>query len=471
MRHDLNITAGDELHEECGVFGMYDFDHGDVASTIYYGLFALQHRGQESCGIAVSDTAGPKGKVNAYKGMGLCNEVFTPEILEGLHGNIGVGHVRYSTAGSSTRENAQPLVLNYIKGTLALAHNGNLVNAPDLRRELEYSGAIFQTTIDSEVIAYHIARERVKTSSVEEAVAGAMKKIVGAYSLVAMSPRKMIGARDPFGFKPLCIGKRDNAYILVSESCALDLGSAEAKAWIGVENPHRADVLTELRRSTVARVCTGRAGPRLRTQALLRFLADHSRSKDTVLKEVPEEWVKAQGLLEVRSEISDKNLYLTRPDMGRRLCAEAVEALKAQCVANPDVQVVISDGLSTDAITVNYEEILPPLMAGLKQAGLKVGTPFFVRYGRVKIEDQIGEILGAKVVILLVGERPGLGQSESLSCYAVYSPRMATTVEADRTCISNIHQGGTPPVEAAAVIVDLAKRMLEQKASGINMTR
>ncbi len=259
-----------------------------------------------------------------------------------------------------------------------------------------------------------------------------------------------------------------------------------------MENPHRADVVTELRRSTVARVCTGRAGPRPRTQALLRFLADHSRSKDTVLKEVPEEWVKAQGLLEVRSEISDKNLYLTvkaqgllevrseisdknlyltRPDMGRRLCAEAVEALKAQCVANPDVQVVISDGLSTDAITVNYEEILPPLMAGLKQAGLKVGTPFFVRYGRVKIEDQIGEILGAKVVILLVGERPGLGQSESLSCYAVYSPRMATTVEADRTCISNIHQGGTPPVEAAAVIVDLAKRMLEQKASGINMTR
>ena len=161
---------------------------------------------------------------------------------------------------------------------------------------------------------------------------------------------------------------------VTSESCALDLGSAEAKAWIGVENPHRADVLTELRRSTVARVCTGRAGPRPRTQALLRFLADHSRSKDTVLKEVPEEWVKAQGLLEVRSEISDKNLYLTRPDMGRRLCAEAVEALKAQCVANPDVQVVISDGLSTDAITVNYEEILPPLLAFVDQVREKDGT-------------------------------------------------------------------------------------------------
>ncbi|EPT9139159.1 TPA: ethanolamine ammonia-lyase subunit EutC [Klebsiella michiganensis] len=258
---------------------------------------------------------------------------------------------------------------------------------------------------------------------------------------------------------------------VAAESCALDLGSPEAKGWIGVQQPHRAEVLAELKRSTAARVCTGRAGPRPRTLALLRFLADHSRSKDTVLKEVPEEWVKTQGLLEVRSEISDKNLYLTRPDMGRRLSLEAIDALKAKCVANPDVQVVVSDGLSTDAITVNYEEILPPLLSGLKQAGLKVGTPFFVRYGRVKIEDQIGEILGAKVVILLVGERPGLGQSESLSCYAVYSPRVATTVEADRTCISNIHQGGTPPVEAAAVIVDLAKRMLEQKASGINMTR
>ena len=227
MDNRCGLSFGEELHEECGVFGMYDLDGTDVASTIYYGLFALQHRGQESCGIAVSDTEGPKGKVNTYKGMGLCNEVFTPEVLEGLHGNIGVGHVRYSTAGSSTRENAQPLVLNYVKGTLAMAHNGNLINAPILRRELEYDVAIFQTTIDSEVIAYHIARERVKTSTVEAAVANAMKKIQGAYSLVIMSPRKMIGARDPFGFRPLCIGKRDNAYILASESCALDTIGAE----------------------------------------------------------------------------------------------------------------------------------------------------------------------------------------------------------------------------------------------------
>lgn len=217
----------DEMHEECGVFGIYDFDGNDVANTIYYGLFALQHRGQESCGIAVSDTAGPKGKVSSLKGMGLVNEVYTTDSLSKLKGNIGVGHVRYSTAGASTIENAQPLVLNYVKGTLGLAHNGNLVNAPELRRELELTGAIFQTTIDSEVIAYHIARERVKCGSVEEAVTRALKKVRGSYSLVIMSPRKLIGARDPFGFRPLCIGKRDNTYILASESCALDTIGAE----------------------------------------------------------------------------------------------------------------------------------------------------------------------------------------------------------------------------------------------------
>lgn len=217
----------DKLREECGVFGIYDFSGENVASTIYYGLFALQHRGQESCGIAVSDTKGPKGKVLSHKGMGLVNEVFDSESMEKLAGDIGVGHVRYSTAGGSTRENAQPLVLNYIKGTLALAHNGNLINAPELRDELAHDGAIFQTTIDSEVIAYHIARERVHTPSVERAVAGAMKKLKGAYSLVVMSPRTLIGARDPFGFKPLCIGKRENAYILASESCALDTIGAE----------------------------------------------------------------------------------------------------------------------------------------------------------------------------------------------------------------------------------------------------
>lgn len=217
----------DGLHEECGVFGAYDLEGEDVASTIYYGLFALQHRGQESCGIAVSDTEGPKGKVLAAKGMGLVNEVFDADKLEKLKGNIGVGHVRYSTAGASNAQNIQPLVLNYVKGILMLSHNGNLVNAPELRKELEYTGAIFQTTIDTEMIAYHIARERLKTATVEEAVKYAMKKLKGAYSLVISSPRKLIGARDPFGFRPLVIGRRDTTYMLASETCALDAVGAE----------------------------------------------------------------------------------------------------------------------------------------------------------------------------------------------------------------------------------------------------
>ena len=218
------ITTG--TGEECGVFGAYDLDGRDVAASIYYGLFALQHRGQESCGIAVTDTFGER-KVLSRKGLGLVNDVFDEEELSKLKGNLGVGHVRYSTAGGTRVENAQPLVINYVKGTLAIAHNGNLVNAVELRRELEYTGAIFQTTIDSEVIAYHIARERLNTKTAEDAVKNAMKKIRGAYALAVISPRKMIGARDPFGLKPLCIGKRDNTYFLASESCAIAAVDAE----------------------------------------------------------------------------------------------------------------------------------------------------------------------------------------------------------------------------------------------------
>lgn len=218
------VTTG--MGEECGVFGAYDMDGGNVASSVYYGLFALQHRGQESCGIAVTDTYGER-KVHSRKGLGLVNEVFDEEALDSLKGNLGVGHVRYSTAGGTRAENAMPLVLNYVKGTLAIAHNGNITNAVELRHELEYTGAIFQTTIDSEVIAYHIARERLKTKKVEEAVKHAMKKIEGGYALVISSPRKMIGVRDPFGLKPLCIGKRDNTYFLASESCAIAAVGAE----------------------------------------------------------------------------------------------------------------------------------------------------------------------------------------------------------------------------------------------------
>jgi len=202
----------------------------------------------------------------------------------------------------------------------------------------------------------------------------------------------------------------------------------------------------------------------------LRFLADHSRSKDTVLSEIPSEWVQGAGLLEVHTQATEINQYLTRPDLGRVLCDAGVAVLREKCVQKPDVQIVVSDGLSTEAITANFEEILPPLSRYLTSAGLSLGTTLFVRYGRVKVEDQIGQLLGAKVVILLIGERPGLGQSESLSCYTVYKPP-ATTVEAERTCISNIHRSGTPPVEAAAVIAELAQNMIRHEASGIALTQ
>ena len=211
----------DKIREACGVFGIYHPQGEDVASTIYYGLSALQHRGQESCGIAVSDTSGPKGNMEIHKGMGLVGEVFKESTLATLKGNLGVGHVRYSTTGGTTLNNAQPLVLNYIKGTLALAHNGNLVNTEQLREELAYSGAIFQTTTDSEVIAHIIARERVNSKTVEEAILRTARRLRGAYALVIASPRKLIGVRDPLGLKPLCLGKLKDSYLLASESCAL----------------------------------------------------------------------------------------------------------------------------------------------------------------------------------------------------------------------------------------------------------
>lgn len=205
------------LHEECGVFGIYD-SNGDCAKSTYYGLYALQHRGQEACGIATMNGL----EMNCHKNVGLVGEVFTEEIIKNLAGTMAVGHVRYSTTGDSLRENAQPLTLKYVKGTFAVAHNGNLVGVDELRRQWEYKGAIFHTSSDSEIISYVIAQERLKCSSIQLAVSNTVKKLTGAFSIVVMSSRKLIAARDPWGFRPLCIGKRGDAYIFASESCALD---------------------------------------------------------------------------------------------------------------------------------------------------------------------------------------------------------------------------------------------------------
>lgn len=217
----------DEIKEECGVFGIYDLDGENVVPSVYYGLTSLQHRGQEACGLAVSKTKGERGNIRFCKNAGLVSEVLREDTLKDMEGDIAIGHVRYSTTGASVAENAQPLVLSYIKGSLALAHNGNLMNTPRLKWELIQNGAIFHTTTDSEVIAFHIARERVHTKSVEEAVENTVKKLKGAYGLVVMSPRKLIAVRDPYGLKPLCLGKRGNAYIIASETCALGAVGAE----------------------------------------------------------------------------------------------------------------------------------------------------------------------------------------------------------------------------------------------------
>ncbi len=217
----------DKLHEECGVFGLLRRDGPGVVAPAYHALYALQHRGQESCGVAVNDD----GVIDCYKDIGLVGEVFTRDVLEKLHdGQMAVGHCRYGTTGAQNRGNAQPLLVNHRKGSMALCHNGNLVNAQELRDALEAQGAIFHTTSDSEVIAYVVTQERLKADSIEEAVLRAMSRIKGAYSLVVMSPTKLIAARDPNGFRPLCMGDMDGATVFASESCALDaIGASFAR--------------------------------------------------------------------------------------------------------------------------------------------------------------------------------------------------------------------------------------------------
>ncbi len=214
------MTIWDKLHEECGVFGIFSAkENVEVVPATYHGLYALQHRGQESCGIAVNTD----GVITAHKDVGLVNEVFTSTVLQRMpKGKMAVGHCRYATTGTKSRSNAQPMLVNHHKGALALAHNGNLVNAQELRKELELGGAIFHTTNDTEVIAYIITQERLKAPSIEEAVLHAMDRIEGAYSLVMCSPQKLIAVRDPHGFRPLCMGEVDGSTVFASESCALD---------------------------------------------------------------------------------------------------------------------------------------------------------------------------------------------------------------------------------------------------------
>ncbi len=212
-----DIYGNPLVHEECGLFGIYD-PEGGCARTAYFGLYALQHRGQEACGIAAIN----QREQSSYKDTGLVSEVFHKDILDRLNGTMALGHVRYGTTGGGGRENAQPLTIKYVKGTLAVAHNGNLVNFNKLKTTFEYKGAIFHTSSDSELIAYAIAQERLHVPSVEEAVCQAVKQLKGAFSLIVMSPQKLVACRDPWGFRPLVMGRRGPAVLFASESCALE---------------------------------------------------------------------------------------------------------------------------------------------------------------------------------------------------------------------------------------------------------
>jgi len=207
-----------KLHEECGVFGVCNTKEEETSKITYYGLFSLQHRGQESAGIAVNNN----GTILYRKEMGMVADIFDDYVLEHLKGHAAIGHVRYSTTGSSMSENAQPLVIKYTKGHMAVAHNGNLTNADTIRKELEEKGTIFQTTTDTEVIAALLSRARIRYSSIEEALQEVMGIIEGAYALLVMTPHKLIAARDAFGLRPLVMGKKGKAHIFSSESCSFD---------------------------------------------------------------------------------------------------------------------------------------------------------------------------------------------------------------------------------------------------------
>ncbi len=237
---------------------------------------------------------------------------------------------------------------------------------------------------------------------------------------------------------------------------------------VAVPNAAHLDALIAMKETTSARLGVWRAGPRYRTITLLKFRADHATAVDAVFRPVSEKFLADLGLFAVQTEVKHKDEYLTRPDLGRRLPPEAVETIKAKCKSNPQVQIIVVDGLSSTAVEANARDVLLALTQGLSALGVTVGTPFFIRYGRVAVQDQVGMALSAEVVVSLIGERPGLATAESISAYMIYRPTK-DTIESDRTVVSNIHRGGTPPVEAGAHLATIVKKILDARTSGVKL--
>ncbi len=249
-----------------------------------------------------------------------------------------------------------------------------------------------------------------------------------------------------------------------------DITSEACRAEILVKEPFDREAIVRMKSHTNARIGVGRAGARYNTRTLLTLRADHAAARDAVFLDVDPGVLDSLGLFSVESRCADKNEFLTRPDLGRQLSDEAVRTLRERCTMNPDVQIFAADGLSSTAVAINLPRLLPVLMDGLKTKGLSVGTPFFVKNGRVGVMERVGELLGAKVVCVLLGERPGLATAESMSAYTAYNPRVGME-ESRRTVVSNIHRGGIPAVEAGAYLADLIKTICDAKASGVDLRR
>ena len=387
----------DKLREECGVFGVYSMpDAGeDVAGMTYYGLYALQHRGQESSGIAVSDN----GTIVFHKDMGLVPEVFDRVVLEHLKGNMAIGHVRYSTTGASRRENAQPMVIRYRNGNLAMAHNGNIVNASEIRERMENSGTIFQTTNDTEVMVNLITKHSVFSNSLEHAIQKMMEEVRGSYALTIITEDKLIGVRDPLGIRPLCLGKTQKSYVLASETCALDAVNAEYIRDIQpgeiviIQNNQVTSILKEEPKNT--RLCIfefvyfarpdsiidNASVQQSRYEAGKRLAIEHPVEADVVIG-VPDSGVSAAIGFSKQTGIPYgeglvKNKYVARtfiqPSQGMREAAVRIKHNAIRKSVEGKRVVIIDDSIVRGTTTRRIVQILKN--AGAKEVHMRVSSP------------------------------------------------------------------------------------------------